>query len=150
ALSAVITLVDRLVTEARALELLGELDGGADHARLVRAAEGCRQLRATFEEQRRPRADEWTVLAADAEPAKTPLANLERTLDALALAVPGPSAAPAARPGLFVPDAFENPEYVRFAVKGTLAGLICYVCFVGFDYPQIYVSLITCFVVSLS
>src|SRR5262249_24460976 len=54
------------------------------------------------------------------------------------------------RPSLFVPDAFGNPEYVRFAVKGTLAGLICYVLFVGFDYPGIYTSVITCFVVSLS
>src|SRR4030095_4254131 len=37
-----------------------------------------------------------------------------------------------------------------FAVKGALASLICYVLFVGFDYPGIYTSVITCFVVSLS
>ena len=43
-----------------------------------------------------------------------------------------------------------NPEYVRFAIKGTLAGFICYFLFVGFDYPGIYTSVITCFVVSLS
>jgi multidrug resistance protein MdtO len=150
-LSALITLSDRLVTEARALELLGTTDGGVDDgARRARAADACRQLRAAFEEQRRPRPDEWTALAADTDPARTPFAGVERTLDEIALAVPDPAAPPAARPGLFLPDAFENPEYVRFAVKGTLAGLICYLCFVGFDYPQIYVSLITCFVVSLS
>ena len=51
---------------------------------------------------------------------------------------------------LLVPDAFSNPEYVRFAVRGGLACLICTVLFVGFDYPGIYTSVITCFVVSLS
>src|SRR3989475_135295 len=49
-----------------------------------------------------------------------------------------------------LPDATTNPEYVRFAVKGALAALICYVLFIGFDYPGIYTSVITCFVVSLS
>jgi len=39
---------------------------------------------------------------------------------------------------------------VQFAVKGALAALICYVLFIGFDYPGIYTSVITCFVVSLS
>ena len=51
---------------------------------------------------------------------------------------------------LFLPDAFDNPEYVRFAIKGTLAGFICYFLFIGFDYPGIYTSVITCFVIALS
>ena len=59
-------------------------------------------------------------------------------------------AAPAEKRSLFLPDAFENPEYVRFAIKGTLAAFICYLVFIGFDYPGIYTSVITCFVVALS
>ena len=55
-----------------------------------------------------------------------------------------------AGPRLLLPDATTNPEYVQFAVKGALAALICYVLFVGFDYPGIYTSVVTCFVVSLS
>jgi multidrug resistance protein MdtO len=55
-----------------------------------------------------------------------------------------------ARPRQILPDATTNPEYVQFAAKGALAGLICYILFVGFDYPGIYTSLVTCFVVSLS
>ena len=39
---------------------------------------------------------------------------------------------------------------MQFATKGSVAALICYLCFVGFDYPGIYTSVITCFVVSLS
>lgn len=57
---------------------------------------------------------------------------------------------PAEKASLLVPDAFSNPEYVRFAVRGGLACLICTILFVGFDYPGIYTSVITCFVVSLS
>src|SRR4030095_66268 len=86
-----------------------------------------------------------------------PLLDIERTLDQIALALPqyfaelGHSKAAAAeKRSLFLPDAFDNPEYVRFAIKGTLAALICYVLFVGFDYPGIYTSVITCFVISLS
>jgi multidrug resistance protein MdtO len=82
---------------------------------------------------------------------------MERTLDEIALALPGRFAHPGAsgagaaeKPRLFVPDAFDNPEYVRFAIKGSLAALICYILFIGFDYPGIYTSLITCFVVSMS
>src|SRR5262249_32448379 len=71
------------------------------------------------------------------------------TLDTIALAVP--AAAPRApRPSLLVPDAFENRDYVRFATKGTLAALICYIAFIGFDYPEIYTCVITVFVVALS
>jgi multidrug resistance protein MdtO len=151
ALSALITLVDRLVTEARALKLMGPIHaGGADRTRLARAADACQRLRRAFEQRRRPRPEEWVALDTHEGSGRAPIVDVERTLDDIALAVPGTTAHPPARPGLFVPDAFENAEYVRFAVKGTLAALICYFCFIGFDYPAIYTSLITCFVVSLT
>ena len=149
-LSAMITLVDRLVASARALELLAGSGGEADRPRLAAAAEGCQRVRKAFDERRRPEPDEWVVLASGDASSLAPLADIEHTLDEIALAVPGAGAGPAARPGLFVPDAFENPDYVRFALKGTLAALICYLLFIGFDYRQIYTSVITCFVVSLS
>jgi multidrug resistance protein MdtO len=86
-----------------------------------------------------------------------PLTDMERTLDEIALALPhrfdepGASGAGSAeKPKLFLPDAFDNPEYIRFAIKGSLAAFICYIFFIGFDYPGIYTSLITCFVVSLT
>src|SRR2546421_13024175 len=78
---------------------------------------------------------------------------MERTLEQLSvvsrIAPPTPTTK---EPGahLLLPDATTNPEYVQFAVKGALAALICYVLFIGFDYPGIYTSVITCFVVSLS
>jgi multidrug resistance protein MdtO len=159
ALSALITLIDRLVTAARALEALDPRSpGDADGARYSRAADGCREMRRAFRHRRRPEEGEWVPLSHDqADGTDSPLTDIEQTLDEIVLAVPGatetagaPGAHREGRPPLFVADAFDNPEYVRFALKGTLAGLICYVLFVGFDYPGIYTSVITCFVVSLS
>ena len=49
-----------------------------------------------------------------------------------------------------MPDAFRNPDYIRFAVKGAIAGFICYLIFTLTAYPNIYTSVITCIVCSLS
>ena len=149
-LAAIITLVDRLATAARALELRGPAATEAEAARLSRAAEGCRQMRQAFQQLRRPEPGQWMVLATEPGGTVPPLADIERTLDELVLAVPGSEPGPASRPGLFIPDAFENPEYVRFATKGTISAMICYLAFVGSDYPGSYTSVITCFVVALS
>jgi multidrug resistance protein MdtO len=158
-LSALITLVDRLVTAATALQALAP--GAVERVqreRLLNAAEGCERMRRAFAEMRLPALGEWTALASEqASGGLSPLADIERTLDQIALAVPehahdADKSAPtgAEKRSLFLPDAFDNPEYVRFAIKGTLAGFICYFLFVGFDYPGIYTSVITCFVVTLS
>lgn len=158
-LATIITLVDRLVTSAVALETLAPLSTGRiRHERLLKAANGCDRMRRTFNELRLPAPGEWVALADEQNTEQIfPLIDMERTLDQIALAVPRYSeelsqsrAAPAERRSLFLPDAFNNPEYVGFAIKGTLSALICYVAFIGFDYPGIYTSVITCFVVSLS
>ena len=46
-------------------------------------------------------------------------------------------AAAAVRPArtLFVADAFSNPAYVKFALKGCLAATICYVVWTGVAWP---------------
>ena len=151
-LAALITLADRLVTAARALETLAPAARTADEsARLDRAAEGCQQLRRGLRGWQRPRLEEWASLAPEhAAATAAPLADIERTLDEIALAMPGAEALPAQRPGLFVPDAFLNRDYLRFATKGTLAAVICYLAFIGFDYQGIYTCVITVFVVALS
>ena len=156
-LSAIITLTDRLVTSALALGTLPDLSQEpALRERLPNVADACEWMRRAFNEHRLP--DDWVALADEKHaPPPFPLLEIERTLDQIALAVPRYSeelshsdAAPAEKRTLFLPDAFENPEYVRFAIKGTLAAFICYLVFIGFDYPGIYTSVITCFVVALS
>ncbi len=158
-LATLITLIDRLVTSAVALEgLAAHSAEQIRHERLLSVAEGCDRMRLAFEKMRLPAPGEWVALAHEqnTEP-PIPLLDIERTLDQIALTLPQyfaeldhSKAAPAEKRSLFLPDAFDNPEYVRFAIKGTLAALICYVLFIGFDYPGIYTSVITCFVVSLS
>src|SRR5262245_21025344 len=158
-LATLITLMDRLVTSAVALEgLAAQSAEPIRHERLLSVAEGCDRMRLAFERMRLPASGEWVALADEknTEP-PIPLLDIERTLDQIALTLPQyfaelrhSGAAPAEKRSLFLPDALDNPEYVRFAIKGTVAALICYVAFIGFDYPGIYTSVITCFVVSLS
>jgi multidrug resistance protein MdtO len=52
--------------------------------------------------------------------------------------------------GAVVADAFRNPDYVHFAIKGALAGFICYLIFTLSAYQGIYTSVVTCVVCSLS
>jgi multidrug resistance protein MdtO len=163
-LAAIVTLVDRLVTSAIALEAVAPVsDGEIRHERLLDDADACDRTRRAFAELRLPSPGEWVPLAAgETSGSMSPLADMERTLDEIVLALPGrfdepgaSGAGSAEKPKLFLPDAFDNPEYVRFAIKGSLAALICYVIYVGYDYPVArdpgyYTAVITCFVVSLS
>ena len=52
---------------------------------------------------------------------------------------------------LFLPDAFANPEYQRFAIAGCLAASVCYVLYNGLDWPGIgQTCVITCIVTALT
>jgi len=51
---------------------------------------------------------------------------------------------------LFLPDAFQNPEYVRFAFAGCLAASVCYVLYNALDWPGIgQTCVLTCIVTAL-
>ena len=156
-LATTITLVDRLVTDAGALRMVVPSASSASirHS-LTRVADACARTRQAFAERRWPEPAEAAAHAAsdDSALAPPPLVDIERTLEQLSMIsrieAAQPPAAKEGGPRLMAPDATTNPEYVQFAVKGALAALICYILFVGFDYPGIYTSVITCFVVSLS
>ncbi|MGC2402849.1 MAG: FUSC family protein [Acidobacteriaceae bacterium] len=51
---------------------------------------------------------------------------------------------------LFLPDAFQNPEYLWFAFGGCLAATVCYVLYNALDWPGISTSVLTCIVTALS
>jgi multidrug resistance protein MdtO len=82
----------------------------------------------------RPWADMREILAQFAEP---PAADLH----------PAPAAPQGG--GFFLPDAFTNPEYVRYAVKTTAAAMFCYILYSLLDWPSIHTCFITCYIVSL-
>src|SRR6266478_2618323 len=155
--SALITLLDRLVTSAAALDLLPRTAPDADErARLERVAGSCAQVRRALADGR---------MLEPARPVDRPpprgggsavfpvLVELEHVVDLMQQAL-GPEGVvgevAASEPGrLFVPDAFTNPEYVRYALKGALAVMICYTLQSAVDWPGIRTCLITCMIVAL-
>ena len=161
-LGALISLIDALVTATAALEAAGPTTFDEDgRQRLEALATVCAGLVRALAKTSGP----WPAgpgqvdASFAARPTAVPaLAAMERVLEEICVAMPlrreagsGPSKPePAEKSSLVVPDALSNPEYVRFAVRGGLACLICTVLFVGFDYRGIYTSMITCYVVSLS
>ncbi|MGB8538101.1 MAG: FUSC family protein [Acidobacteriaceae bacterium] len=50
---------------------------------------------------------------------------------------------------LLVPDAFRNPEYLRFAFAGCLAASVCYFFYNAVDWLGIFPSVLTCIVTAL-
>jgi multidrug resistance protein MdtO len=161
-LGALISLVDQLVTAASALEAARPLPPDLDtRARLDRVALACKASAQALASTSGPWPDDLSGLAlplAERPAAFPALTAMERVLGEITVAMPRrtspggvhPAPEPARNASLLLPDAFTNAEYVRFSVRGGLACLICTVLFVGFAYPGIYTSVITCFVVSLS
>jgi multidrug resistance protein MdtO len=59
------------------------------------------------------------------------------------------TAAVSARKPLFSADAFTNPSHLRFALKVTLAGMICYLVYSALAWPGLNTAFITCCFVAL-
>ena len=51
---------------------------------------------------------------------------------------------------LFAADAFSNPAHLQFALRGTLAAMVCYVTYLAIDWPGLSTSVVTCFITALS
>jgi len=45
---------------------------------------------------------------------------------------------------LFATDAFSNPAHLQFAIRGSLAALVCYVTYTALDWPGLRSSVVTC------
>jgi multidrug resistance protein MdtO len=51
---------------------------------------------------------------------------------------------------LFVRDAFRNPEHLRYALSGTAAAMVCYILYMGLNWPALATSVTTCVLTGLS
>jgi len=158
--NAQIILVDRLVTAAAVLEVPQNTPGHeAVKKRLVWVAEVCAAWRRALPQRHPPEIPappiERSTDTADIDwlPA---LAEMERVIELLPLAARGENLPdelklpPHKKSGFLAPDAFTNPDHVRYAIKGMLAGTICYLIYTLCAYPAIYTSVITVILCSLA
>lgn len=61
-----------------------------------------------------------------------------------------PPLAPEAKQQLFVPDAFTNPDYLKFAIRGTSATMLAYVVYQSINWPGLSTSVATCIITALT
>ena len=158
--TAQIILVDRLVTAAAVLEVPRMTPGNeAVKERLLRVAEVCAAWRRALQQRRPPEISappiESSTNTADMDGLPA-LAEMERVIELLPQAAHGENRPdelklpPHKKSGFLAPDAFTNPEHIHFAIKGMIAGTICYLIFTLCAYPAIYTSVITVILCSLS
>jgi multidrug resistance protein MdtO len=151
--------VDRLVTAAAMLEAQGVSSATeATQQRLRNLADACARWRAAIKNHAPPEiTGTATAAAVTRQEALPSLAEMERAAELMPFTFPGRELPEELKPGpnqeksgFLAPDAFTNPEHLHFAVKGALAGFICYLIFTMSAYPGIYTATITCILCSLS
>lgn len=52
-------------------------------------------------------------------------------------------------PPLLAPDAFTNPDHQRYALKTSIAAVLCYLIYTGLGWDGIHTAMITCYVAAL-
>ncbi len=131
------------VLAARSLPL-----GDAGRALICRLRDEVAALQASVE-RAEPYRCTWTPGGTErATAAAFSLDGPCRTLQELARFDPAQPAPKAPKDPLFVADTLTNPVYLRFALKVTLASLICYAFYHGAQWDGIHTSMLTCVIVA--
>lgn len=156
-MSALVSLTGRAVDFAAALSTTVSHVAAAEQIRTARLAKHIDEIRQHLKANSKPQ-DLKLEPAAGGE--STPLISELEAIMALIPSVfenetsidPRLEVLEAAPPStrLFVPDAFSNPEHLRFVLGGTFAAMMCYVLYVSLDWPGISTSVTTCVFTALS
>jgi multidrug resistance protein MdtO len=161
-MSAVIALSGRLIDITASFRLaLVERAGQAtveasDRERCRRLADDIAALRQDLLHQQLPRDID---IPAQPEASSLPfLAEIESTVALIPKAFVGAKSLDKLNAPLdekqplriFVADAFSNPAHVQFALRGTLAAMVCYITYMAIDWPALNTALATCMITALS
>jgi len=77
------------------------------------------------------------------------LAELERIVRELAVAERPEADEPGHAGHLVLPDALTNSRHAQFALKATMAAMLCYVAYTAVDWNGIHTCMLTCVIVAL-
>jgi multidrug resistance protein MdtO len=158
-MGAVVLLVGRLVDIAATLSSLDFRTDDEDRSRLLILTESIATIRASLISGKIPRLA-GIPEKIDLSSSIPLLPEMERTVQMIPEIFTGSqsptvhyaslpsSRAPATR--LLVPDAFTNPEHVKFGLKGCLAASLCYITYNAVAWPDISTAITTCFLTALT
>jgi len=160
-LNAAVALLGRLIDLASSLQISRSNHyqpvSAEDSARCLRLAEQIASLRHDLKQRRLPRQID---IPTEPQPSTLPfLPEMERTVALIPHAFSGTEdvkefflAPPIeeVRQGLFVSDALHNPEYLKFAIRGTLATMLAYMVYQGVAWPGLSTAVATAIITALS
>ena len=132
--------------------------GTADRERCLRLANQISELRSNLEQSQLPRAID---ISSQAQPSDLPLLpEMERTVALIPHAFSGsesvqdlflpPPLDTEVRQRLLVPDAFSNPDHIKFAVRGASATMLAYIAYQAVDWTGLSTAIPTCIITALS
>jgi multidrug resistance protein MdtO len=158
-MGAVVVFTGRLVDIAANLPDLSNQISAEDKSRLRSLCDNIAGIRDDLLKRRVPHLVE--PYADEGSRASSPLiGEMERTVSLIAAVFAGssklgpfapfPLPAEPRRLRLFAPDAFTNPDHIRFAIRGGLAASLCYIIYNLIAWPGISTAVTTCLLTALT
>jgi multidrug resistance protein MdtO len=157
-LGAVVAMVGRVVDLAANLRHFSAEISTADPHRVDALASAIETLADDVSAKQIPR-QPCAPLESDPAAHVPMLAEMERTVSLICEALAGsdsptgdylPPVRQQPAQQFFVPDAFSNPDYVRFAIRGGLAASLCYLFYNVIDWKGISTAVTTCLLTALT
>jgi multidrug resistance protein MdtO len=156
-MSGVVALVGGLVDVAATLTQFRFEPSGTDQTQLRKLAATIASIRTALVNRRIPGSIEFN--AGDEPSRGVPLLlEMEKIVTLIPQTFAGskamdeylPHSDDIPGPKLVVPDAFTNPEHLKFALKGCLAASLCYILYNAIAWPGISTAVTTCLLTGLS